>query len=125
MKIQIPSHLLAYFEAEALKNFDKNGKLVETLAIGIGRSNDDAIYMQELIFPNQVGTTTSVEDTGINGKPTSIWISENSSCFKTCQDATYVTWIHSHINGTPCGFSSTDIHNQFSYEQLIPQIIVF
>ena len=123
MKIQIPSHLLAYFEAEALKNFDKNGKLIETLAIGIGRSNDDVTYMQELIFPNQVGTTISVEDTGINGQPTSIWISENSSCFKTCQDATYVTWIHSHINGTPCGFSSTDIHNQFSYEQLIPKII--
>ena len=36
MKIQIPSHLLAYFEAEALKNFDKNGKLIETLPIGIG-----------------------------------------------------------------------------------------
>ena len=32
-------------------------------------------------------------------------------------------WIHSHVEGNKCGFSSTDIQTQFAYEQMVPNIL--
>ena len=64
MKYRIPTHFLAYFEAEALKSVDKDGKVIETLAIGLGKKEDDSIFMNELIFPSQEASDSHVEDTG-------------------------------------------------------------
>ena len=64
MKYHFPDHLLQYFGLECLKNFDLNQKHVETLAIAIGRQDEDNIFVEELIFPKQIGTDADVEDKG-------------------------------------------------------------
>ena len=63
MQYKIPSQLLAHFGEEALKNKVQDGHL-ETLAIGLGHLENDVYHVEELIFPNQISTATSVEDTG-------------------------------------------------------------
>lgn len=74
-----------YFESEAVRNTDKNGQ-IETLALGLGQILDNnCIQVEELIFPNQEASTTHVEDTGIEGQPSTIWIQNNSSSFKNYQ----------------------------------------
>ena len=64
MKYHFPEHLLQYFGLECLKNFDSTQRHVETLAIAIGRQDKDNIYVEELVFPEQIGTDADVEDKG-------------------------------------------------------------
>ena len=64
MKYKIPSHLLAYFEAESLKSIDTDGHPIQTLAIGVGHVTVDCIYINELVFPSQEATDSYVEDKG-------------------------------------------------------------
>ena len=123
MKWKIPKHLLEFYSSEAVKNKNSSGQ-IETLAIGIGHLINGCIEVEELIFPSQVGSSTHVEDTGINGQDSSIWISENSLCYKKYGNlARYTLWIHSHVQGTKCGFSSIDIHCQYAYERLFQDIL--
>ena len=72
MKYKIPSHLLVYFESEALKNKNDNG-LVETLAYFLGQIGEDCVIAEELVFPNQLCFPSNVKD---NGKCISV-----SCCF--------------------------------------------
>ena len=119
MKYKIPKHLLNYFESEALKHKD-----IETLALGLGNLNGETISVEELIFPTQNASSTHVEDTGIDGQETQLWISSNSQTFKRHKSqATYAVWIHSHVNYTKCFLSSVDLHIQHSFEHFYPNII--
>ena len=34
-----------------------------------------------------------------------------------------VSWIHSHVDGTACGFSSVDMHSQFRYEEAFQRVL--
>ena len=34
-----------------------------------------------------------------------------------------VSWIHSHVGGTLCGFSSVDMHTQYRWEQAFPAVL--
>ena len=34
-----------------------------------------------------------------------------------------VSWIHSHVGGTLCGFSSVDMHSQYQWEQSFPAVL--
>ena len=92
MKHTIPNQLLQYFGVEALKNTDENGQ-IETLALGLGFQKDDAIIIEELIFPNQKGSSTHVEELDIAGQNSSMWIMQYSSCYqKSHQSVTYGLW---------------------------------
>ena len=145
MKYTIPQSLLDYFESEAVRNLDKDGQ-IETLALGIGKLLDnDCIQVEELILPNQEASTTHVEDTGIEGQPSTLWIQSNSKCFRNnpskfvkkfinnyfplsfCNvilgKAIVALWLHSHVAGNECGFSSVDLHTQSAFELIIPNII--
>ena len=53
MKYKIPTHLIAYFESEALKNIGNTGEHIETLALGLGKKENDTLFLEELIFPSQ------------------------------------------------------------------------
>ena len=64
MKYHFPQHLLSYFGFECLKSLDSRQKHVETLALAIGRQDEDNIFVEELIFPEQIGTDSDVEDKG-------------------------------------------------------------
>ena len=100
MKYKIPQHLLDFFGSEAVKNSS-----VETLALCLGQKKEDEIWIEELIFPSQSASSTHVEDLGINGQETTLWIPQNSSCFKKHRDtAVYAMWIHSHVQGNKCFF---------------------
>ena len=53
-----------------------------------------------------------------------MWIQENSQTFKNHKHrARYVFWVHSHVRGTKCGFSSIDLHTQYAFELTIPHIL--
>ena len=47
-----------------------------------------------------------------------------SGTAKTGKDVRLVSWIHSHVRGNRCGFSSVDVHTQLSMNFLFPQITV-
>ena len=63
MKYKIPHLFLSHFVAEALKNKVANGH-IETLAICIGKIEENCGIVEELIFPSQEGSTSFVEDIG-------------------------------------------------------------
>ena len=60
---KFPKQLFDYFATVALKNF-KQDRQIETLCIGLGTKAENVIQIEELVFPNQDGTTTSVDDKG-------------------------------------------------------------
>ena len=60
---KIPKGLIQAFETEALKNRSKNGH-IETLALVAGTFSEGALVAKDLIFPNQKGTSSDVEDLG-------------------------------------------------------------
>ena len=42
------------------------------------------------------------------------WINYSSGVKKTFeQNVVPVSWVHSHVDGVPCGFSAVDMHTQF------------
>ena len=59
---------------------------------------------------------------GIGGKDTQIWITENSQVLKS-NGGTYAAWIHSHVSGNTCFFSSIDLHTQFVFEQFSSDVL--
>ena len=63
MKYKVPSIFLSHFVAEALKNKDVNGH-IETLALCIGKIEENCGQIEELIFPSQEASGTFVEDIG-------------------------------------------------------------
>ena len=45
-----------------------------------------------------------------------------SATAKAGKEVTLVSWIHSHVRGNRCGFSSVDVHTQLSMNFLFPKI---
>ena len=64
-KFKLPQALVDFFTTKALKNHDNFGQ-VETLAIATGRRAKNTIFVTELIFPLQHGSSDKVEDEGKN-----------------------------------------------------------
>ena len=60
----IPSNVINLFVQEALKNVGANGKHLETLALLIGRKENNRIIAEEIIFPRQTGHDSNVDDNG-------------------------------------------------------------
>ena len=64
MQYNIPSKLFEEFGRVARENLDENGFQIETLGILIGIKEGSEITAKELIFPDQRGTASDVEDLG-------------------------------------------------------------
>ena len=60
----IPGDLLRKFESIASGNYSANGRHIETLAYLFGYENDGNLFGTHLIFPEQEGTCSKVDDKG-------------------------------------------------------------
>ena len=138
MKYFLPHKVLSTFLAHAVNNFSRtDSKHVETLAFVIGRRNGNEVTATDIMFPQQEGTPSHVDDTGSTKyyfQKFCFWQfilhvdNYEKSGAKWIFDKTYekdpvlVTWIHSHVRGVPCCFSSIDMHTQYAYERVHPGI---
>ena len=138
MKYFLPHKVLSTFLAHAVNNFSRtDSKHVETLAFVIGRRNGNEVTATDIMFPQQEGTPSHVDDSGsIITNITKIFVliiyltidDWDLSGEKWIMDKTYekdpvlVSWIHSHVRGVPCCFSSIDMHTQYAYERVHPGI---
>ena len=52
---------------------------------------------------------------GIGGEESMVWLYQKSKFPKNTQ---LIAWIHSHVRGALCGFSSIDVHTQYGYSRL-------
>ena len=64
----IPQDLLKKFQAVSAYNFSVNGRHVETLAYLFGHEEDGNLIGTHLVFPQQDGTCSRVDDKGNNPK---------------------------------------------------------
>ena len=60
----IPVDLLREFQAVSSKNLSNNGRHIETLAYLFGYESEGNLIGTHLIFPEQVGTCSRVDDKG-------------------------------------------------------------
>lgn len=57
-------------------------------------------------------------------KDTGAWILNNSPMKeKYGSKLSIVAWVHSHVLGVPCSFSTTDVHSQFTWSKIYPDIL--
>ena len=61
---KIPTKVLESFSDICIHNVDSNGSQVETLAILIGYKDKEDLVATEIVFPQQIGSSTHVEDKG-------------------------------------------------------------
>ena len=59
---------------------------------------------------------------GIDNEESQIWMFSQSATAKAGKEVKIVSWIHSHVRGNKCFFSSVDVHTQLSMNFLFPQI---
>ena len=114
----ISDDLISQFTRVAVKNTSmEDGQHLETLAFLLGYSEYDNFIATDLIFPKQHGQAHKVDDEGINGEDTLPW------SFKTLKlerrkKPLLIAWIHSHVRGSDCGFSSIDNHMQHTLSKV-------
>ena len=119
-KISISTEITARFISVAECNYDYSGQ-IETLAfvIGFKDPSNNQITATELLFPSQTGSAANVSDEGSFGMDSLFWCnSESQTAKKYGSDRTVlVSWIHSHVRGAECGFSSVDVHTQYALQR--------
>ena len=116
--LKISQKAIDIFKNVAISNY-KNGDEIETLAYFLGKEEHKCIEITTIVFPDQKGTATYVDDEGIEGQDSIQWMLTNLVQKK---DLCLVLWVHCHVKGAPCGFSSVDIHTQYLLEYNIPSI---
>ena len=123
-KIIVPTQAEETFAKLAKENFDGGEeRIVELLGFFVGKKSPEGVVVTDLILPVQVGTSSKVDDLGICGKDSSMWMFEDSNCSKINKDHfRTVAWVHTHVQGTPCGLSSIDCHTQFAYSKIFPDV---
>jgi hypothetical protein len=61
---------------------------------------------------------------GSFGTDTSQWMLQQSrTAIANPETTVIVSWIHSHVRGTKCGFSSIDVHTQYGYSLSFPNLL--
>ena len=61
---------------------------------------------------------------GINGEDTALWALAQSKSSLQHLELKTVAWIHSHVRGSFCGFSSVDVHTQHTSTKLTYENII-
>ena len=56
---------------------------------------------------------------GVNGQNTQWWIANSSGLDG---DQVIIAWIHSHVQGMQCCFSSIDVHSQHAMQIMYPDL---
>lgn len=82
----------------------------ECMAFLCGYEDQDGIHPTHLVFPAQKSDRHEVEDLGIDGQDTLLYMANIFSLDKPKHKYKLISWIHSHVGGTRVGFSSVDIH---------------
>ncbi len=122
-KIVLPAQAEDIFAKLAKANFDAGGKIVELLGFLVGKDTEEGLVVSDLILPVQKGTASKVDDLGICGKDTSMWIFQDSDCSRRYKENfRIIAWAHTHVQGTPCGLSSIDCHTQYAYSKMFPNV---
>ncbi|XP_076799470.1 uncharacterized protein LOC143444200 [Clavelina lepadiformis] len=124
-RIFIPKSVTEEFLKRVKANVVEKGKQIEILAFLIGYEDGTIRHGTELLFPSQSGDGAKVDDIGSFGMETSVWIAEQSQTAKIHRSkTTVILWIHSHVQGSTCGYTSIDVHTQFRYSRVMyPGII--
>ncbi len=118
-RIKLPQAAKQAFLNVARSNTDVNGRLKETLCFLAGHEEEDKLVVTDLIFPVQNSTAAKVDDLGICGQDSALWISQWSPAAKAHgSNFRIIAWVHSHVQGALCGFSSIDVHSQYAYKTL-------
>ncbi len=122
-RIILPAHAEQIFAKLAKENLDSGGKTVELLSFLVGKVSPEGKVVTDMILPVQNGTSSKVDDLGICGKDSSMWMFEDSNCSKiNKENFQIIAWAHTHVQGTPCGLSSIDCHTQFAYSKMFPNV---
>ena len=120
----IAKELVKKFLEVASKNLSsQDQKHVETLAYLVGYSEEDNIIATHLIFPDQKCLPGAVIDKGINAAESMEWIFHQSDIAKSDNNPKIMAWIHSHVRGSECGFSSIDVHTQYAFSRIYNGIL--
>ncbi len=118
-RISLPKATKIAFLNVAKGNVDANGQLKETLCFLAGYETEQELIVTDLIFPVQEGTSAKVDDLGICGQDSTFWISQQSPAAQHHGSSfRIIAWVHSHVCGALCGFSSIDVHAQYAYRTL-------
>ena len=118
MELKIPLEAINKFKEVAISNYH-NGEEVETLAYFLGLEENNCTKITTIVFPDQKGTPSYVDDKGIDEENSLQWILRN---LVQSKGLTLGLWVHCHVNGAPCGFSSIDVHTQLTLQKLFPSI---
>ncbi len=118
-KIKVPDKVQTAFLNVARGNRDKDGTLIETLCFLVGHETKDNLIVTDIVFPVQEGNGGKVDDCGICGEDSSLWMRFKSPAGQLHGDNFRISaWVHSHVRGALCGFSSVDVHTQYMYNRL-------
>ncbi len=122
-KIFLPTHAEEAFAKLAKENLDGGGEIVELLGFLVGTLSSEGATVSDLVLPVQLGTASKVDDLGICGKDSSMWMFEDLECAKANKDNfCIIAWAHTHVQGTPCGLSSIDCHTQYAYSKMFSNV---
>ena len=123
MVLLIPNSVEAAFLEIARGNFDGSGH-VETLAYFIGVEDNGCDVVTEVIVPNQVGSASRVDDSGIDGFDSIQWaLTFSKTATEYGERVKFLAWVHTHVQGCLVGFSSVDLHSQFALEQTFGNVV--
>ena len=89
----------------------------ECLAFLCGYEDQEGIHPTHLVFPAQKSDAYEVEDLGIHGQDTTLYMANIFAQDWPDRKYKLISWIHSHVGGTKVGFSSIDMHMQHGLEQ--------
>ena len=97
---------------------DESGKHKECMAYVCGYKDQEGTHATHLIFPAQEGSSGQVDDLGIQGQDTTLYMAQTVAPFvnEPGQEYKLISWMHTHVQGTPAGFSSIDLHNQHALD---------
>ena len=82
------------------------------------RPSDPLKYLCRKSFEEILFQTIPLKYLGINGSDSMVWLFEKSKLHEDSDEVCLVAWIHSHVRGAECNFSSIDVHAQFAYSKL-------
>ncbi len=123
-QVIVPQCLDNLFLGIAKNNKDKDGNLIETLCYLVGHKDQGRTVATYVIFPKQSASASHVDDNGIFDIDTLTWLTSFSEPFKKYGDNfSVIAWVHSHVRGSPCGFSSIDVHTQYSLQRIFDNIL--
>ena len=120
-KILWPTAIDQKFMDVAYNTRDESGKHKECMAYVCGYKDQEGTHATHLIFPAQEGSSSRVDDLGIQGLDTTLYMAQTvaPSVNEPGREYKLISWMHTHVQGTPAGFSSIDLHNQNALDSYV------